>query len=104
MYAIIEAGGKQLRVEPGSSIRVEKLGLAVGDEVSFDKVLLVQNDGSLSLGKPYLDGARVVGRVVDQGRDAKILVFRKKRRKQYRRTRGHRQPFTAVSIEKIKVK
>lgn len=101
MYAIIETGGKQVRVEPGAQLRVEKLDGAVGEEVTFEKVMLVQRDGALTLGKPFVSGARVVGKVTEQGRSAKVLVFKKKRRKQYRRTRGHRQSFTAVRIESI---
>lgn len=101
MYAIIETGGKQVRTAPGEQIRIEKLDAAVGDTVSFDKVMLVNRDGELDLGKPYLEGATVTGTVLEQGRGAKILVFKKKRRKQYRRTRGHRQSYTSVRIDNI---
>ncbi len=101
MYAILESGGKQIQVAPGDRVRLEKLDAEVGSTVDFDKVLLVSKDGNLELGKPYLEGARVTGTVLEQGRHRKILVFKKKRRKQYRRTRGHRQPFTAVQIESI---
>lgn len=101
MYAILESGGKQIQVAPGEQIRVEKLDIEVGSTVEFDKVLMLNRDGDVELGKPYLEGARVMGTVLEQGRGRKILVFKKKRRKQYRRTMGHRQSFTAVRIESI---
>lgn len=101
MYAIIESGGKQQRAVPGETLKVEKIDAAVGDTVSLDKVMLVSRDGNVELGKPFVEGASVTAKVVEQGRSRKILVFKKKRRKQYRRTRGHRQAFTALSIESI---
>ena len=101
MYAIIETGGKQQKVIPGEQLRIEKLEAKVGDTVRFDKVMLVNRDGEVALGKPYVDGAAVTATVMEQGRGKKILVFKKKRRKQYRRTRGHRQSFTAVKVEVI---
>lgn len=101
MYAIIETGGKQQKVAPGEQLRIEKLEAKVGDTVRFDKVMLVNRDGEVALGKPYVDGASVTATVMEQGRGKKILVFKKKRRKQYRRTRGHRQSFTAVKVEAI---
>ncbi len=101
MYAIIETGGKQQKVVPGEQLRIEKLEVKVGDTVRFDKVMLVNRDGEVALGKPYVDGASVTATVMEQGRGKKILVFKKKRRKQYRRTRGHRQSFTAVKVEAI---
>ncbi len=101
MYAIIETGGKQQKVIPGEQLRIEKLEAEVGDTVRFDKVMLVNRDGEVALGKPYVDGASVTAKVMEQGRGKKILVFKKKRRKQYRRTRGHRQSFTAVKVEAI---
>ena len=101
MYAIIETGGKQQKVIPGEQLRIEKLDAEVGDTVRFDKVMLVNRDGEIELGKPYVDGATVTAKVTEQGRARKILVFKKKRRKQYRRMRGHRQSFTAVTVEAI---
>ena len=101
MYAIIETGGKQQKVIPGEQLRIEKLEAKVGDIVRFEKVMLVNRDGEVALGKPYVDGASVTAKVMEQGRGKKILVFKKKRRKQYRRTRGHRQSFTAVKVEAI---
>ena len=101
MYAIVESGGKQIRVSPGEQVRVEKLDVSVGSRVEFDKVLLVSRDGKVELGRPYIKGARALGTVEEQDRRAKVLVFKKKRRKQYRRTQGHRQAFSAVRIESI---
>ncbi|HSF17750.1 MAG TPA: 50S ribosomal protein L21 [Vicinamibacteria bacterium] len=101
MYAIIETGGKQHRAVPGEPLRVERIEGESGDTVRFDKVLLVSRDGEVSLGSPYVDGASVVATVTGQDRASKILVFKKKRRKGYRRTRGHRQAFTALRIESI---
>jgi large subunit ribosomal protein L21 len=101
VYAIIRTGGKQFRVEPGETVRLERLEAAVGSSVSLDDVLLVGGDGELRVGTPRLENAAVVGTVVEQGRDAKIRVFKFKRRKHYRRTKGHRQAFTAVKIERV---
>jgi len=100
-YAVISAGGKQHKVTVGEQIRVEKIVAGVGDKVTFDQVLALQTDGGLQVGRPILKGARVVGRVVAQDKSKKVIIFKKKRRKQYRRTRGHRQPFTAVVVEEI---
>ena len=100
-YAVISAGGKQHKVAVGDRIRVEKLAAGVGDKVTFDEVLALQTEGGLQVGRPVLKGARVVGRVVEQDKAKKVLIFKKKKRKQYRRTRGHRQPFTAVVVEEI---
>ena len=100
-YAVISTGGKQHKVAVGDRIRVEKLEAEVGDKVTFDQVLALQTDGGLQVGRPVLKGARVVGRVLEQDKAKKVLIFKKKRRKQYRRTRGHRQPYTAVVVEEI---
>ena len=100
-YAVITAGGKQHKVAVGDRIRVEKITAGVGDKVTFDEVLALQTEGGLQVGRPVLKGARVIGRVVEQDKAKKVLVFKKKKRKQYRRTRGHRQPFTAVVVEEI---
>ena len=101
MYAIIETGGKQEKAVPGEPLRIEKIDASVGDTVRFEKVMLVNRDGKIELGKPYVDGATVTATVTAQDRDRKILVFKKKRRKQYRRTRGHRQSFTALTVDTI---
>ncbi len=101
MYAIIETGGKQYRVEEGKKIRIEKLPQDKGETVVFDRVLLVNNGGDLQVGKPYLEGSRVEGKVTARGRGRKIIVFKFKAKKNYKRTQGHRQPFSEVLIEKI---
>lgn len=100
-YAIIATGGKQHKVAVGDRLRVELLEAVVGDSVTFDQVLALQDGQQLQVGRPRLDGARVVAKVVEQGKAGKVLIFKKKRRKQYRRTRGHRQPFTEVVVEEI---
>jgi len=99
MYAVIRAGGKQYRVAPGDVIRVEKQGEASGEKVEFADILAVSAEEG-KIGVPE-SGARVVGQVVDQGREKKILVFHYKRKKQYKKLRGHRQDFTAVRIIEI---
>ncbi len=102
MYAIIETGGKQYRVQPGETIYVERLSSNVGDTISLDQVLLVGGE-SVRVGTPLVANATVKGTVLEQGRDRKIRVFKFKRRKHYRRTRGHRQAYTAIRIETISV-
>ena len=101
MYAIIETGGKQYKVEEGSVIFVEKLEVAEGESVTFDKVLAVANGDDLTIGTPVVAGAKVVGKVAKQGKAKKIYVFKMKRKKNYRRKIGHRQPFTKIEITKI---
>src|SRR5882762_156519 len=98
MYAVIRAGGKQYRVAPGDVIRVEKLGTGTDGHVEFPEVLAVSGEAG-QIGKPA--DARVLGSVVEEGRGAKILVFHYKRKKQYKKLRGHRQAFTAVRITEI---
>jgi large subunit ribosomal protein L21 len=100
MYAIIESGGKQIRVEEGAKIRVEKLDAGVGTEVVIEKVLLLSGD-TLSIGAPYVANARVSAAVVDHGRGEKIIVFKKWRRNDSRRTQGHRQDYTTLQINSI---
>ena len=99
MYAVIRAGGKQYRVAPGDVIRVEKFGTGTNGQVEFPEVLAVSGEAG-QIGKPQSE-ARVVGHVVEEGRSPKILVFHYKRKKQYKKLRGHRQPFTAVRITEI---
>ncbi|HTC46120.1 MAG TPA: 50S ribosomal protein L21 [Candidatus Aquilonibacter sp.] len=99
MYAVIRAGGKQYRVAPGDVIRVEKLATGTDGEVEFPEILAVSG-GEGQIGKPQ-SGARVVGQLVEEGRGAKILVFHYKRKKQYKKLRGHRQSFSAVRITEI---
>lgn len=101
MYAVIETGGKQYRVQEGDVIRVEKLNIADGETVKFDKVLLVAEEGKLNVGKPYVDGAVVEGLVEKQDKAKKIIIFKYKAKKDYRKKQGHRQPYTQVKIGKI---
>jgi len=103
MFAVIKSGGKQYRVTPGQTIRLEKVAGEVGSKVKLSEVLLVDNDGNISVGAPLVANASIEATVVEHDRSKKILVFKKKRKKQYRRTRGHRQDFTAVRIDKITV-
>ncbi|MBM4346086.1 MAG: 50S ribosomal protein L21 [Deltaproteobacteria bacterium] len=100
-YAVILTGGKQYRVSVGQQVTVEKLEANRGDEVSFDQVLLVARDGQVAVGAPTVAGARVVGQVVEQTRDNKVIVHNYRRRKNSRKTIGHRQPITRVRIASI---
>ena len=101
MYAIIETGGKQFKVQEGDSLRIEKLDEEVGAVVELDKVLAVVTDGDVVLGKPYVEGAKVSLKITEHGRGEKVLVFKYKPKKKYRRIRGHRQSYTNVLIEAI---
>ena len=103
MYAVIESGGKQHRVAPGENVALEKLAGEVGDTISFDKVLLTSDGDNVSVGKPYLENVTVEGHITLHDRQRKIIVFKYKKRKNYRRKRGHRQHFTLVRIDNIKV-
>ncbi len=103
MFAIIEAAGKQYRVTEGSLLRLDCALAPADEEVVFDRVLLTRRDGEILVGKPYLDGVRVKGRVLSVGRARKIIVFKYKPKVNYRRKKGHRQPMTVVRIEKIEV-
>ncbi|SDI92813.1 50S ribosomal protein L21 [Salimicrobium sp. PL1-032A] len=100
MYAIIETGGKQVKVEQGQEVYVEKLDAADGETVTFDKVLFVGGDDT-KVGAPYVDGASVTAKVDKHGRQKKITVFKYKPKKNYKRKQGHRQPYTKVVIDKI---
>lgn len=100
MYAIIETGGKQLKVEEGQTIFVEKLDAAEGESVTFDKVVFVGGN-EVKVGSPHVEGATVTAKVDAHGRGEKVIIFKMKRRKGYRRKQGHRQPFTKLSVEKI---
>ena len=101
MYAVIRTGGKQYQVEPGQRCRVEKLAGNVGDTVELDDVLLVVDGEKVSVGRPVVEGAKVTAKIVEQGKDKKIIVFKKKRRKGYRLKQGHRQLYTALEIQEI---
>ena len=101
MYAIIAAGGKQYRVSEGDVIRVEKLGVEAGETVTFDEVLVVNNDGDMKVGAPVVEGATVTGTVEANGRARKVIVYKYKRKTGYHKKNGHRQAYTQVKIEKI---
>lgn len=101
MFAIVETGGKQYRVTPGEVIKVEKLPVEEGREVELGKVLLTAQEDEVKLGNPYIEGVRVKAQVLGHGKGRKILVMKFKKRKNYRRKRGHRQPFTALKITDI---
>ncbi len=101
MYALIETGGKQYRVQEGDILSVEKLGVDEGEKINFDRVLLVGGGAGTKVGKPYVEGATVEGEVQFHGRGKKIIVFKYKPKKNYKRKQGHRQPFTRVRITRI---
>ncbi len=101
MYAVIETGGKQVRVSEGETVFVEKLPGEAGAEVVFDKVLALVDGENTVFGGPYVEGAKVTGKVVKQGKSPKIIVMKFRAKSTYRRKTGHRQPFTAVHIESI---
>jgi large subunit ribosomal protein L21 len=101
MYAIIKAGGKQYRVTPGEEVQLERLGGEPGDTVTFEQVLLASDGGTVRFGQPFLEGSKVIGKIVRQGKHGKVMVIKYKRRKGYRRKRGHRQHYTLVRIENI---
>jgi large subunit ribosomal protein L21 len=103
MYAIIRAGGKQYRVQPGDTIYVERLEAGVGEKVALKDVLMVSGDGGTQIGAPCVSTASVVGTVMGQVRDHKVRVFKFKHRKHYRKTRGHRQYQTALKVDAINV-
>ncbi|WP_306484784.1 50S ribosomal protein L21 [Anaerococcus sp.] len=100
MYAIIKTGGKQYKVSEGDLVRVEKLPYEVGDTVEFDQVLLLSGD-EVKVGSPVIENAKVTATVEDQNKDKKIVVFKYKPKKQYRKKHGHRQPYTLVKIDSI---
>ncbi|NNL42772.1 MAG: 50S ribosomal protein L21 [Desulfobacterales bacterium] len=102
MYAIVDSGGKQYKVEEGDILKVEKLSGEVGDKISFDKILMFSDGKKVNIGTPLLEDVTVNGHIVEQGKTKKIIVFKYKRRKRYRRKQGHRQQFTAVKIDRIK--
>ncbi|MBL6975276.1 MAG: 50S ribosomal protein L21 [Deltaproteobacteria bacterium] len=103
MYAVIKTGGKQYRVAEGDSIDVEKLGIDVGSEIRFEDVLLIGTEDETRLGTPTVPGALVTGTVTHAGRAPKVIVYKFKKRKKYRRKNGHRQPFSRVLIQGISV-
>ena len=102
MYAVIESCGKQYKVTEGDVVFFEKLDAEEGKKVTFDKVVLVSDEGKIEIGTPYVKGVKVEGKVVSQGKGKKIIVYKYKAKKNYRRTQGHRQPYTKVEITTIK--
>jgi large subunit ribosomal protein L21 len=100
-YAIVDVAGQQCKVMSKEVFRVPKLEAEVGSKVSLDRVLLVSDGKKIAVGQPYLEGKAVEGEVVRHGRDKKVIVFKKKRRKKYRRTRGHRQQFTEILVKTL---
>jgi large subunit ribosomal protein L21 len=103
LFAIVQTGGKQYRVSPGDILRVERLPGERGDEVLLEQVLLVADGEAIQVGQPLVAGARILSEIVRQGKGKKIIVFKKKRRKKYRRKQGHRQLYTALEIKDIQV-
>jgi large subunit ribosomal protein L21 len=103
MYSIIEQGGVQFKVTPGATIRVPLLEASEGDEITIDRVLLAVDGDNLKIGMPLVEGASVTAKVVDHIKDKKVLVIKRKRRKDYRRKNGHRQPYTRLQIVSINV-
>jgi large subunit ribosomal protein L21 len=101
MYAVIQTGGKQYRVQPGDTVMIEKLPGDIGDAVEFSEVLLLSGDDDVSVGRPLVGGAKVTGEIVEHGRGKKLIVYKFRRRKDYRRKNGHRQDFTAVKINEV---
>jgi len=104
MYAVVNTGGKQYKVQQGEVLRVEKIPGDVGSPVMFDRVLMFSDGDNVSIGQPELDNVAVEGHIVEQGKAKKIIVFKYKKRKRYRRKQGHRQTFTAVQIDSITAK
>lgn len=102
-YAVIETGGKQHKVEEGEIITIEKLDLGEGEKVEFSDVLAVKNNDKLEVGTPFLEGAKVIGTVLSQEKDKKIVIIKMRRRQDYRSKQGHRQKLTKVKIDSIKV-
>ena len=101
MYAVVGSGGKQYRIQEGETFRIEKIPGDVGTDVAFDKVLMFSDGENVKIGQPVLDDVAVQGHIVEQGKARKIIVFKYKKRKRYRRKQGHRQQFTAVRIDRI---
>ncbi len=101
MYAIIQTGGKQYKVSPGDEIKVEKINEDPGTEITLDKILAISTDEGLEVGRPYLEDKKVKAKVMRHGKNKKIIVFKFKRRKNYKRKKGHRQLYSIIKIEEI---
>ena len=102
-FAIIQTGGKQYKVSSGAKLKIEKLNVQTGDSVVFDKILLTANGEDIKIGTPYIEGAKIEGKILKQGRDKKKIVFRYHSKTRYRKKKGHRQSYTEVKIEKINI-
>ncbi len=103
MYAIINSGGKQFRVEEGETLRLEKLDAQPGDKIELDQVLFVKTEDGVKVGAPLVENAMVTATILAEGKGRKVIIFKKKRRKQYRRKTGHRQLYTEVLVDSITV-
>lgn len=103
MFAVFKSGGKQFRAEPGSQLRIPTIQAEPGDSITFDEVLLTSDDGDVKVGAPTIDGATVTAEVLRHGRDKKVIVFKRKRRKGYRKKQGHRQGFTEIRVAEVQV-
>jgi large subunit ribosomal protein L21 len=103
MYAVIKTGGKQHRVSEGDVIAIEKITGGKGDAVVFDQVLMVEKEGDIRIGRPVVEGAKVVGEIIAQTKSAKLIVFKMKKRKGYRKKTGHRQLLTSMKIKEISI-
>jgi large subunit ribosomal protein L21 len=103
MHAVFQSGGKQYRVAPGDSVLVEKVPGNPGDSVTFEKIILTSDGDQVNIGKPYVDNAKIEGRIIRQGKARKVIAFKFRRRKGYRKKIGHRQQFTQLKIENIHV-
>jgi len=101
VYAIVDVGGRQVKVFPNEVVRIPRISSPVGEAVDFERILLLSDGKSVEIGKPFVEGKKLLAEVVRHGKEKKIIVFKKKRRKNYRRKRGHRQPFTEVRIKDI---
>jgi large subunit ribosomal protein L21 len=101
MYAVIQTGGKQYRAVPGEEVKIEKIEGNVGESVTFEKVLLTSDGDEVNIGSPFLENIKVMGRITRHDRDKKVIVFKYKKRKGYRKKQGHRQSYTLVRIEDI---
>ncbi len=101
MYAVIETGGKQYRVQEGDVITVEKSDVEAGEKINFDRVLLLSDGETVKVGAPYVESCNVAGTVVEHGKGQKVIIFKYKSKKDYRKKQGHRQPYTMIKIEKV---
>ena len=101
MLAVIKPGGKQYKIIPGQKLKIEKLEKNVGEEITYEEVLLIENGKEVLVGKPFVAGAKVSGKITSQGRNRKVIIYKYKPKKRYRLKKGHRQPYTEIEIVKI---